>query len=229
MTMTLTGDMSATPGGGPHMKRLRFDRLPAVYMHPDRLNGLLPVGISPELKERLRQSSRLHHRLSAVLDRRFELKPSGGNDLDTPEGRFVQLDGEALVAMIRRAGAIWHANTISAIILAQPLRRLVSWLGRDNHRVALRHVQLSTTDAEDAFLGDEPDIEGLCLAIERDGLICINAWSRHQPEALAKRLRLKLPPGVAVDDMPPATHREQGTLIVDRIIMTMARPDDSVG
>lgn len=233
MTMTAERQNPATPRVGgtgqskPHRTRLRFERLAGAYCHPDRIAKLLPESLPNGFRDRLQGSKRLRGRLSERLAERFALKPCDMDDLTTPEGRFAALEGESLQKALRRAGAIWHARSIRKIILAERLRVLVEWLGRDNHRAALRFIDLSPEDAlpasGDTGADDEtPDLQTLMGRIERDGLITVNAWCRHQPAALAARLRLKLPPCPEVDDEPPETHRDRGLMIVDRVVMSLS-------
>ena len=173
-------------------------------------------------------SSRLRLRLSALLAIRFRLVPCCAGDLETPEARFAKLEGEALKNALKCVGAIWHARSIRQIILAEPLRQLIEGLGRDNHRAALRHIDLAAEDdAAAAGNGVDDDkqasaeVDKLLDRIERDGLIAVNAWCHHQPAALAGRLRLKLPPCPEVDDEPPASHQDRGLMIVDRVVKTL--------
>ncbi len=210
----------------PHWAKLRFERLPAAYCHPERMATLLPDGLPAGFRDRLMGSARLRLRLSSLLARRFRLAPCCAGDLETPEGRFAQLEGDALQNALLRAGAIWHARKIRKIILAAPLRHLIERLGRDNHRAALRFIDLAAEDdaADDDIDNREasPNIDNLLNRIERDGLIAVNAWCDHQPAALAGRLKLKLPPCPEVDEQPPASHRDRGLMIVDRVVMTLA-------
>ncbi len=226
-------------GPGPHRARLRFERLPAAYCHPERIAKLLPEGLPTGFRDRLLGSARLRLRLSSLLARRFRLTPCCAGDLETPEGRFAQLEGEALKNALLCAGAIWHARKIRKIILAEPLRHLIERMGRDNHRIALRFIDLAIPD--DAALDDAGDggaengdqalanVDKLLGRIERDGLIAVNAWCHHQPAALAGRLRLKLPPCPEADDQPPASHQDRGLMIVDRVVTTLAAEADNHG
>ncbi|MEM8948508.1 MAG: SctK family type III secretion system sorting platform protein [Pseudomonadota bacterium] len=212
---------------GHHRARLRFERLPGVYCHPERIASLLPEGLPIGFRDRLIGSKRLRVRLSALLARRFRLAPCCAGDLDTPEGRLAQLEGEPLQNAIQQAGAIWHAKTIRKIILSEQLRRLIELLGRDNHRAALRFIDLAADDdgTRGPFGGDDQpplDVEKLLGRIERDGLVAVNAWCRHQPASIAGRLKLKLPPCPEADGDLSADHEELGLRIVDRVVMTLA-------
>lgn len=221
---------------GSHRARLRFERLPSAYCHHERLDKLLPDGLPQTFRDRLRTSTRLRLRLSALLSRRLSLPACTAEDLAAPEGRFAQLEGDDLAGALRQIGAIWHARAIRRVILAEPLRQLVERLGRDNHRAALRFIDLAPDpdagdDRDVPDGGDAPDVDALLSSIERDGLIALNAWCRRQPAALALRLHLKLPPCPEADDEPPAGHRERGVAIVDRVMTSLAgsEPEAAAG
>ncbi|MGI9498694.1 MAG: hypothetical protein ACR2P3_01535, partial [Geminicoccaceae bacterium] len=69
--MTAERQSVAIPGQRPHRARLRFEKLPAAYSHPDRIGQLLPDGLPASFRDRLQGSARLRPRLSAVLARRL--------------------------------------------------------------------------------------------------------------------------------------------------------------
>lgn len=221
---------TASEALGPRREHLRFERLSAAYCHTDRLQALLPEGLSSGFHDRLRQSSRLRPRLSMLLAERLDLASLSRDDLNTPAGRFSLLEGEDLSRALRLAGAIWHAQHLRKIILAEPLRALIERLGRDDYRTALGAIDLSPTkDAEDDVDDEVIGVETLMAGIEQDGLLLINAWCRRQPDALAARLKLKLPPCPAVDDEPPALHRDHGEAIVDRVMAVLLSARSSGG
>ena len=212
-----------TPRATPYRDLLRFERLPAAYCHPERLGTFLPDGLPQDFRDRLSRSTRLRRRLSELLIRRIGLSPLTLKDLATAEGRFVQLEGDALQDALKKVGAIWQARNIRRIILKAPLRELIERLGRDNHRAALRTVNHTPKDASEreAFSPETPDIDELMNWIERDGLLAVNAWCRHQPAALAQRLRLKLPPGPETDGKPATRYLDCGPKIVNRVVMML--------
>jgi len=219
MTMMDRSQASATDNVGPKRALLRFERLPSAYIQLKRLSDCLPDNLPTEYRDRLLQTRRLQSRLSDVLMRRFHLPPCVAEELDTPEGRFAQLEGAALGGAIRRIGAVWHARSIAAVILADSLKELIAWLGRDGYRQALRHVRFACAGVNEDMIGDRPNIELLCQMIERDGQHCISAWCHHQPAFLAKRLSLKLPPLAEPDGQSFEQFQDQGLLIADRVIM----------
>lgn len=227
MTMSDRTEASATSKVGPKRSRLRFEHLPAAYVHPERLGECLPPNLPVRFRDQLLDSPRLQQRLSQALKRRFAIKPCAFEDLDTPEGRFAQAEGDALQGAIRRIGAIWHGRTIRAIILASTLKQLIAWLGRDVHREALCNVNLAGAELDETILGNDPDIGILCQSIESDGQRCLDMWCRQQPAFLAARLSLKLPPIEDIGVERSAAFRDQGVLIADRVIMSMAVDNDS--
>ncbi len=218
-------EISATSDVGPKRALLRFERLPAAYVHPERLATSLPRNLQVRHRDQLLGSKRLQRRLSALLIRRFDLAPCKAEDLLTPEGRFAQLEGNALEANLRRIGAIWHARTIAAIILASALKELIAWLGRDGYREALGQVALAGADVDRDVIGDTPYIDHLRRIIERDGRRCVAAWCRHQPAFLANRLMLKLPPDAEDGNELQSRFEEQGVMIADRVMMKAVAGD----
>lgn len=229
MIMSTGANASATSKFGPKRSLLRFERLPARYIHPARLRECLPPNLPGKVQDRLLRDKRLQPRLSAALVKRFDLKACAADDLKTPEGRFALLEGAALGVAVRRIGAIWHARSIAAIILADSLKELIAWLGRDGHRAVLRHVKLACIGVDRDIVGDKPKIDLLCELIERDGRHCIEAWCGQQQDCLAKRLLLKLPPIAAVDDRAHERFREQGVLIADRVMRELVADDGKDG
>ncbi len=224
MIMAAERQGPAVPSQEPHRARLRFEQLPATYCHPRRLAMLLPEGLPAGFHERLLASGRLRVRLSTLLAERFELSPLSSDDLATPEGRFAQLEGKDLESALRRIGAIWHARAIRKIVMAEPLRKLIETLDRDNHRAALSCVDLAPEAAGEDV--EAPDVDTLMTWIERDAKIAVNAWCRHQPASLAARLTLKLPPCAEADDEPPVDLLDQSLMIVDRVVMALATEAD---
>ena len=212
------------PAPGPLKAMLRFERLPAAYCHPERLQRLLPDGLPVQFRDRLLASKRLRLRLSSLIEARFALDACGPDLLATPAGRFARLEGEALEGALRHVGAIWHARSLRRIILAEPLRQLMDRLGRNIYQAALRGIDLAPDEAPDVTDASEtpPDIDRLLDRIERDGLAAVNAWCRQQPAALGARLKLKLRPCPEADGEPTAGHRAYGPIIVDRVSMELA-------
>ena len=224
--MTAALQHAPSHASGSHRERLRFERLQAAYCNGDRLQALLPDSLPSSLRDRLVQSPRLRHRLSTLLSERFAFSPLAADDLNTIAGRFAQLEDEALARALRLAGAIWHAQSLRKIILAEPLHELIERLGRDDYRTALGAIDLSPAGDN----GDEDiDVDALMARIEQDGLLLINAWCHHQPRALGARLKLKLPPCPAVDDQPPASHCDLGEAVVNRVMTVLLADSNSEG
>ena len=221
MIMLNRADRSATSEVGPKRALLRFERLPALYIHGDRLSQCLPGELSSKHRDRLLNDKRLRSRLSKFLIERLNLRPCSLDDLATPEGQFALFEGEKLDEAIKRIGAIWHARTIAAIILASALKDLMGWLGRDIYRDALRNVDLGADCVDPDIIGDTPKVDQLRQNILRDGQHCIRAWSDHQPAALADRLTLKLDGTADEDRDMPEQFRDRGLMITDRVMLDM--------
>lgn len=221
MMMLDRADTSATSKVEPKRALLRFERLPALYIHHDRLSQCLPRELSAKHRERLLNDKRLRSRLSKLLIQRFNLRPCALADLETPEGHFALLEGERLDEAIKRIGAIWHARTIAAIILASALKDLMSGLGRDIYRDALRDVDLAVGGIDQDIIGETPNIDQLFQNIVRDGQRCIRAWCDHQPASLADRLILKLDLNADPDQDRLKQFQDRGLIITDRVMISM--------
>jgi len=229
----MTAERQKSGAGGLRSARdlYRFKRQPGTYCHSDHIAALLPPGLPSSFRERLQGSKRLRSRLSTLLTRRFALETCSSDDLESPEGQFAQLEGPALRETILGVGAVWHAHSLRRIILAEQLRRLIDQLGRENYRRALGMIDLAPKGEQEPTDPDgKPDIDALIALIKRDGLLAINAWSHHQPEAIAKRLRLKLPPDGVIDGEPKSFDLERSFLVVDRVVFSLAgKPSPSEG
>ena len=210
-------------GGSPSIRDFyRFKQLPGAYCHPDQIRALLPDGLPSSLRDRLLQSKRLRPRLSCLLSDRFALEACSKDDLKSPISRFAMREGEALREAILGIGAIHHGQTLRRIILAEQLRQLIGHIGRGNYQRALASIDLAADQLDEPKdIDGNLDIQALTVLIERDGLLAIKAWCPHQPEALAKRLLLKLPPGDHDPGKPAARHLEQSLLIVDRVAFAL--------
>lgn len=226
MTMQVETESRAQAMVRAKRNQLRFESLPATYIHPKRLGDCLPRGLPDRFREQLVTSARLQRRLSDILIRRFNLPPCSVHDADTPEARFARLEGRDLGQMVRRIGAIWHGRTLRAIIMASALKDLIGWLGQDSYRAALRHGALAGADIDrEVVVGEKPDIDRLCRLIETDGQRCVKAWCAEQPASLATRLLLKFPPVPDAEEGIAEPFRERGLLITDRVVMELAADD----
>ena len=165
-----------------------FMRQPVDYIDAGRLADCLDHAFGPELCERLRGAGRLKDRLSQLISRRYALPSPIADDAIEESDREIALSPvEHLLDLIRRSGAIYWANAIANVVLAEKVRSLHDQVGEAHCAFALANRDLS---------GPGETFEPLVSANElvtKDGERCFAAWCQSLPEAVAARVGLKLP------------------------------------
>jgi len=158
------------------------------YIDAERLAACFDNAFNPGLCERLRGTHRLHDRVSELIDRRYALPvPIAEDAIEDDDRNIALLPAERLLDLIRRAGAIYWASAVANVVLAEEVRWLHEQLGEALCAFALANRDLS---------GPGETLEPLASAGERvmrDGERCFEAWCQSVPEAVAARVRLKLP------------------------------------
>ncbi len=186
-------------------------RQSAVYIDAARLAACFDDEFSPELAERLRGASRLQGRLSDLISKRYALAAPVAEDAITDIDRRISLSPvERLVDLIRRAGAIYWANAIANVVLAEEVRWLHEQLGEALCAFALANRDLSRSGEV---------LEPLKGASERaieDGKRCFAAWCQSLPVAVGARVWLKLPTTWELDGGLAEPFAEIGPSIVRR-------------
>jgi len=165
-----------------------FMRRSVAYIDAERLAACFDDAFSLGLCERMRGSLRLQDRLSELIDSRYVLPVPIAEDAVEVRDRNIALSpAERLLDLIRRAGAIYWANAIANVVLAEEVRWLHEQVGETLCAFALANRDLS---------GPGETLEPLVSAgqrVMRDGERCFEAWCQSVPEAVAARVRLKLP------------------------------------
>lgn len=163
-------------------------RQPVDYIDAGRLAACFDDAFSPDLCERLRGTGRLQDRLSELVDKRYALAAPIAEDAVEESDRNIALSSaERLRDLIGRAGAIYWANAIANVVLAEEVRSLHEQLGEALCAFALANRDLS---------GPGETLEPLVSAgkrIAEFGERCFAAWCQSLPEAAGARVRLKLP------------------------------------
>lgn len=181
------------------------------YVDADRLAACFDDAFSPGLCERLRATGRLHDRLSKLIDRRYALPaPVAEAAMEDSDRNIALSPAERLTDLIRRAGAIYWANAIANVVLAEEVRWLHEQLGEALCAFALANRDLS---------GPGETLEPLTNASARvteDGERCFEAWCQSVPEAVAARVRLKLPTTYGPDGAEAEPFAAIGPSIVRR-------------
>ena len=122
--------------------------------------------------------------------------------------RLALLDVAVLRRIAVRAGALLHAAAIRRIVLRDRVIAVRALLGDDGHAFALKRAPFLSLPMRVA------DTHDPAAVIERDGLSCLAAWLAREPEALAQRVRLRFPPGTALEAPTAGLEGEAGRKVL---------------
>ncbi|MGX1789192.1 SctK family type III secretion system sorting platform protein [Bosea sp. NPDC055332] len=171
----------------------RFVASPATYVTPERLAAAFDQAVTPEACRRLLALPRLEARLSDLLCSQNRLSATLGQDAVPDSDRAILLLAPvALRSLLRLAGAIHFAGSLSRIVLASEVRALDKALGSGVLARALARRDLAGP-AEGLTVSTE-----LIEQIDRAGWSCLLAWAASLPAEIGARLRLQMP-----DEMLP--------------------------
>ena len=188
-----------------------FMREPAAYIDAARLAVCLDNQFSAALCGRLQSASRLRDRLSALVATHCALAAPVEEDAVGELDRTIALSPvERLGDVVRRAGAIYWANAIANVLLAEEVSQLHAQLGEAVCAFALVNRDLS---------GPAKVLEPVADAgarVTEAGERCFAAWCQSLSDAVAARVRLKLPPRRGVNGPPGIPFAEIGASIVRR-------------
>lgn len=169
-------------------------RRPAAYIDASRLAVCFDHQFSAELCGRLKGADRLQDKLSTLINSRYALAAPVAPDAVDDVDRDIALSPvQRLADVMRRAGAIYWANAIANVLLAEKVSQLHQQLGEAVCAFALANRDLSGPRDE-----LEP-VAGAGARVTEDGERCFAAWCQSLPQAVAARVRLKLPPRLAFD------------------------------
>jgi len=182
---------------------------PAAYIDLTRLAACFDSRIDVGLCERMRDSSRLQDRLSAIISDFYALAaPVGPQAVSQLDQNVALLPVGRLGDVVRRAGAVYWATAIANMVRAEEVRWLRDQLGEALCTFALANRNLSGPPRK-----LEP-ADGADARIAEDGVRCLGAWCQSQPEAVGGRVRLKSPANPALDDRAQKPFDEIGPAIV---------------
>jgi hypothetical protein len=190
-----------------------FVTQPARYIEPARLAVCFDGMLGAELCARLQASVRLEERLSGLVHSRYGLAPDIAAEAVSDTDRSIALASpEQLVELVRRAGAIYWANSIANTIRAADAAAIDAALGE-----ALCVVALGNRDLSGPMQPLAP-YDQLGARVMEDGLRCLGAWCKSQPAGVGLRVRLKLAPDPALDDAVKRPFDELGPAIMRRTV-----------
>ncbi len=166
----------------------RFIDDPGAWVDPAQVAPLIAPGLMPETAQRLFTTPRTAGRATQLLAQHL-----GHGDpaaLDPADARLLCADAPALEEIATRAGCVWHAGRVRALIANAEIMALTARFGVAARDAALRHMDLAA--------GSGAGSDDLHADIMRDGVHCITAWISTLPDWAAARMRLKWP-----DAQPP--------------------------
>jgi hypothetical protein len=188
-----------------------FMRHPVAYIDAARLAVCFDNQFNAELCGRLQGADRLRDKLLALINTRYTLAAPVEEDAVGDLDRNIALSPvERLADVMRRAGAIYWANAIANVLLADRVSLLHEQLGEAVCAFALANRDLS---------GPGEGLEPLADAgarVTEDGERCFAAWCHSLSDAVAARVRLKLPPREGLDGLPGIPFAAIGPSIVRR-------------
>lgn len=190
-----------------------FRSQPAAFAHPRRIVHAFDGLISDDIALNLAGDERFRQRLSVLLAETYALSdeftaepPSG------PVRRLALVSSSDLTRWVRQFGAVYWARAIVGAIESSVVAALKQMLGDEAYAAALAHRDLAGPDAS---LPHQIDLDH---AVTSAGLRCLAAWCSRHPQAIAQRIRLKLPGNAELDGPLLQPFDEWGPRIVDRLM-----------
>jgi hypothetical protein len=188
-----------------------FVTQPALYIEPSRLAVCFDGMVDPELCGLLRSSPRLEERLSDLVHSRYGLaRTIAAEDVSDADRSIALASSEQLAEVVRRAGAIYWANSIANTVRAADAAAFDAALGERLCVVALANRDLSGP------MQPLAPYDQLGRRVMEDGLRCLGAWCKAQSPGVGLRVSLKLAPNPALDDVVNSPFDEFGPAIVRR-------------
>lgn len=174
-----------------HSEWQEFWSNPAGYADAGWLSDCFDSQISFDACERMLETPRLQPRLSKLLAERHELTakdlPQTPQEIDR---RIALASGDELERLALRAGAIYWANSLAAVIDGRQAGAIQTALGPE-----LCALAVANRDVSGPTKPLKP-LENLSGRIFADGLTCLESWLQDMPPQLSKRVRLKLANGL---------------------------------
>jgi hypothetical protein len=131
-------------------------------------------------------------------------------DVSDTDRSIALASSEQLAELVRRAGAIYWANSIANTIRAADAAAFDAALGETLCVVALANRDLSGP------MQPLTPYDQLGARVMEDGFRCLGAWCKAQRPGIGLRVSLKLAPDPALDDAVNRPFDELGPAIVRR-------------
>jgi hypothetical protein len=188
-----------------------FVTQPALYIEPSRLAVCFDGMVDPELCGRLKTSRRLEERLSGLVQSHYGLaRAMAAEDVSDIDRSIALASSEQLVELVRRAGAIYWANSIANTVRAADAAAFDAALGETLCVVALANRDLSGP------MQPLAPYDQLGRRVMEDGFRCLGGWCKAQSPGVGLRVRLKLAPRPALDDAVNTPYVVLGPAIIRR-------------
>ncbi len=188
-----------------------FMASPADYAEPARLAECFGGGIGEAACEHMLGQDRLRSRLSLLLLKHYQLEITDSDEGPGNVDRAIALASAGeLEEIALRSGAIYWGTSLAGIIAGPKAAALHTALGAAHCAFAL-----ANRDLAGPAQSLEPG-ENIRERVFADGWRCLGAWCHAMPDAIGKRVRLKLPPDELIDAMPERVFSEAGPAIAQR-------------
>jgi hypothetical protein len=165
----------------------------ASYADAARLAECFDGAISEAACQRMLQSQRLQERLSKLLLEHYRLSCVADEPSDEVDRAIALSSGEELDDLALRAGAIYWAGSLAAVIDGREAEALQAALGADLCTFAVANRDLAGPTRPLQPLEDIRD------RVYADGLSCLGGWCQAMPGETGARVRIKLMPHELVD------------------------------
>lgn len=165
---------------------------PAGYANAGWLSECFDGQIGFDACERMLETPRLQARLSKLMAERHDLTLKDLPRLPEQTDRQIALaSGDELERLALRAGAIYWAKSLAAVIDGRQAGAIEAALGPE-----LCALAVANRDISGPVRPLEP-LDDLSGRIFADGLSCLESWLQEVSPQLAKRVRLKLANGLS--------------------------------
>ena len=197
---------------------LRFNYLPAAYIHPERRAGWMDEG----LWSRLVACETGRRELSGMVFRRLDLDSPGFFDFAPLRRRFALLQRETLTVLARYSGAAFASQRITRVIDGNRVVKLKEELGEDIYRFAVKRAPFLVS--ESLCQGPDDDEDG---GVEELGWRCLARCHAGDPPELIERLRLKFPLTLDIEFPNNITEsdRDQAASLMKKVLLAEVKPE----
>ena len=152
--------------------------------------------LSDETFQALKKSKRGQGALNDIVLKHFEADQSFIEQLTSFQSRFCLLPGDYILNLISYIGIALHAHWIHKIILGKDIRLIKDTVGEDLYAFCLKRLpfMMNWIISQDSYTQKPPLDQSLSTIVEKTGVHILYHWFQSEPEAVRKRLEMKMPP-----------------------------------